>query len=168
MVVSFMIKLSKNKNKIMENIESGLENIKTKASQFFRKSPRFEKIKELLSFYLRNPEKLNEIITDTYNRATQESENKTIGDMFDKFSAFYRMLTSSVKGEYKELPPYKVIIMVAALVYLISPYDFVPDNTPLIGAIDDLAVIAWLIKTANDEIVRYQEWESTNLRTITS
>ncbi|MFN6944801.1 MAG: YkvA family protein [Cytophagaceae bacterium] len=146
----------------MSTIEAGIEKLKGKAQKIFKKSLRFEKFKELFVHYARNPEKLNAIITEHYNKATNESGQKTIADAWDKIGTLVRLTAASMKGEYNELPTYKLLILAGALVYMISPYDLVPDNTPVFGAIDDLAVLAWFIKTANDEVVKFQEWESSN------
>ncbi len=48
-------------------------------------------------------------------------------------------------------------IVVAALVYFISPIDAIPDIAPLVGYLDDLGVITALLKYLGHELVPYYE-----------
>ena len=48
-------------------------------------------------------------------------------------------------------------IVAAALVYFISPIDAVPDIAPLVGYLDDLGVIAALLKYLGSELVPYYD-----------
>jgi uncharacterized membrane protein YkvA (DUF1232 family) len=46
-------------------------------------------------------------------------------------------------------------VVIAALIYLITPVDAMPDITPLIGFLDDIGVIAWTIRFLGSEIKKY-------------
>ena len=46
-------------------------------------------------------------------------------------------------------------IVVAALVYFISPIDAIPDIAPLVGYMDDLGVITALLKYLGHELIPY-------------
>jgi len=46
-------------------------------------------------------------------------------------------------------------IVVAALIYFISPIDTIPDLAPLIGYLDDLGVITALLKFLGSELIPY-------------
>lgn len=48
-------------------------------------------------------------------------------------------------------------IVVMGLVYFISPIDAIPDIAPLVGYLDDLGVIAALIKFLGSELVPYYD-----------
>ncbi len=48
-------------------------------------------------------------------------------------------------------------IVAAALVYFISPIDAIPDIAPLIGYMDDLGVIAALLKFLGSELIPYYD-----------
>ena len=48
-------------------------------------------------------------------------------------------------------------IVVAALIYFISPIDTIPDIAPLIGYLDDLGVITALLKFLGSELIPYYE-----------
>jgi uncharacterized membrane protein YkvA (DUF1232 family) len=46
-------------------------------------------------------------------------------------------------------------IVVAALIYFISPIDTIPDLAPLFGYLDDLGVIAAVLKFLGSELIPY-------------
>ncbi len=46
-------------------------------------------------------------------------------------------------------------IVVAALIYFISPIDAIPDFKPLIGYLDDLGVITAVLKYLGSELIPY-------------
>ena len=53
-------------------------------------------------------------------------------------------------------------IVVAALVYFISPIDTIPDIAPLVGYLDDLGVITALLKFLGNELIPYYEKDYRN------
>lgn len=52
---------------------------------------------------------------------------------------------------------YRKSIVVAALIYFISPIDAIPDLAPLIGYLDDLGVITAVLKYLGHELMQYYE-----------
>lgn len=49
----------------------------------------------------------------------------------------------------KETPRHVKLILVAGLLYIISPYDLIPEWMPVIGVIDDLGMAALLVTWAS-------------------
>jgi uncharacterized membrane protein YkvA (DUF1232 family) len=52
---------------------------------------------------------------------------------------------------------YRKSVVVAALVYFVTPLDAIPDFTPFAGFLDDLGVIAAAVKFLGNEIKGYYE-----------
>lgn len=69
-----------------------------------------------------------------------------------------RMIKSIVKKEYQ--PEFKnVLVPAAVILYLISPLDVIPDWIPVIGAMDDIALIALAIPMLMRETEKFIAWE---------
>jgi uncharacterized membrane protein YkvA (DUF1232 family) len=49
----------------------------------------------------------------------------------------------------KATPIYVKILLILGLIYLVSPWDLIPDWIPVIGILDDLTLAALLISWAN-------------------
>lgn len=69
-------------------------------------------------------------------------------------------LSDIATGKYKEYDGKKLIIIVAAIIYVVTPIDFLPDFIPP-GWIDDVSIVAWAIKEASEEMERYKKYKET-------
>jgi len=47
---------------------------------------------------------------------------------------------------------------VAGLMYFLSPIDAIPDFIPVFGMLDDIAVLAWVMKTLDGELSAFRAW----------
>lgn len=76
-----------------------------------------------------------------------------------KIPVIIRMIKSAMKKDgYK--PHFKnVIIPGLVFVYLISPLDFIPDWIPVIGVLDDLALLALAMPLLVTEAEKFIAWE---------
>lgn len=53
----------------------------------------------------------------------------------------------------------KAVLLVGAL-YLISPVDLIPDTMPLLGLVDDMVVLPFIVRTAKEMLPRHVLRES--------
>ena len=65
-------------------------------------------------------------------------------------------------GEYPDVPWRTVITASAALVYLLNPFDPIPDFIPVLGQLDDLAVLVILFKAIDSDLRDYAAWRGLN------
>lgn len=65
------------------------------------------------------------------------------------------------RGEYRAISGQALLAVVAALLYFVTPLDALPDWLPLAGFIDDLAVLAWVIRSWQAELAAFQAWRAT-------
>ncbi|MBC7556569.1 MAG: DUF1232 domain-containing protein [Chryseobacterium sp.] len=76
-----------------------------------------------------------------------------------KIPTIFRMLNSIRKKEYR--PEIKnLLIPGAVLLYILSPIDIIPDWIPVIGVLDDLALVALAIPLLLKETERFLQWEN--------
>ena len=62
-------------------------------------------------------------------------------------------------GKYKDYDVTNLIIIVAALLYVVSPIDLIPDFLP-VGLTDDAAIIMWAISEMKNELDKYKQFKS--------
>ncbi|MDD0842731.1 YkvA family protein [Pseudomonas sp. Gutcm_11s] len=62
------------------------------------------------------------------------------------------------RGEYRAIGSQALIAVVAALVYFVMPLDMAPDWLLGVGLLDDLAVLAWVLRTWEGELDAYRAW----------
>jgi uncharacterized membrane protein YkvA (DUF1232 family) len=58
-------------------------------------------------------------------------------------------------GTYRDMPWHSVAIASAGLLYTVSPADVVPDFIPLLGALDDMALMAVAIRWIEKDLRAY-------------
>lgn len=78
-----------------------------------------------------------------------------------KFPAIFRMLKLWYKGDYK-MKVTDILLPAIALVYILSPIDFIPDFVPVVGAFDDLLILAVAIPLLMKEVDKFLTWEEEN------
>jgi hypothetical protein len=54
-----------------------------------------------------------------------------------------------------------VVAAVAVTIYFLSPIDLIPDFIPVLGLLDDVALVAWFSTTIKEELDKFSEWEKT-------
>ncbi|MEN9449131.1 MAG: hypothetical protein RJA25_2421 [Bacteroidota bacterium] len=86
----------------------------------------------------------------------------------DSIIALARMVSAWAKGDYKNISTSSIIAVIAALIYFVNPIDLIPDFIPVIGQIDDIIVLGYLIKKWNKEIERFMAWEAAQQASQTS
>jgi uncharacterized membrane protein YkvA (DUF1232 family) len=69
------------------------------------------------------------------------------------------MVKSYVTGEYTKISPKVVACVLGALIYLVKGKDLIPDGLPLVGLVDDPAVVTAVIKLNEPEIEAYKNWK---------
>ncbi len=61
-------------------------------------------------------------------------------------------------GDHRAVGRQAMLSVVAALLYFLAPLDMVPDWLPGAGLLDDLAVLAWVMRTWAAELDAYRAW----------
>ena len=56
------------------------------------------------------------------------------------------------------VPRRMLLIMVGAILYLVKKYYLMPDDLPVTGIADDMAVVGTALKIVHPELERYQKW----------
>ena len=109
--------------------------------------------KQLLS----NPRQMRRIIEEAAVKMRRHSGS--IREISGEFQVIVRMIRAWMTGDYKDISPKSVVIFIAAVLYFLNPFDAIPDLTPVIGYVDDVGVIAWVVKTLKDELDKFRAWE---------
>ncbi|MBY5927431.1 DUF1232 domain-containing protein [Halomonas sp. DP4Y7-1] len=71
---------------------------------------------------------------------------------------FIPMLQDVLGGRYRPVPWSAFGWMAAALAYLVSPLDLVPDVLLLFGLVDDVVIVGWLLTKVDASLADYRAW----------
>ncbi len=69
------------------------------------------------------------------------------------------LLKDHIQKDYTQAPTKTLVIIVAALLYLVNPKDLIPDKYLGLGLIDDAAIIAAAIALTKEDLHTYDVWK---------
>lgn len=79
---------------------------------------------------------------------------RSLSQLWQYRAALFSMFRDAWRGKYK-LSILTILALVAAGIYILSPFDLIPDFIPVIGWIDDGIVFYFLLKRLMHELNRY-------------
>ena len=81
-----------------------------------------------------------------------------IGEKLADLPVMIALVKSYAKKEYDAVPVGSVVAIVGAFLYLLSRHDIVSDSIPLLGLVDDVAVIAVCMNLIDKDLKAYEAW----------
>ncbi|MFJ2364354.1 YkvA family protein [Pseudomonas sp. NPDC087697] len=86
------------------------------------------------------------------------SQGNRLGKLKDDLRLLQALCLAYWRGEYRDISRKSMLTVVAGLMYFLSPLDAIPDFIPVFGMLDDIAVLAWVMKTLDDELSAFRAW----------
>jgi uncharacterized membrane protein YkvA (DUF1232 family) len=116
-----------------------------------------EAVKEAQSF-VGHEDKLQGLVNEASQIAEQHSE--FLLSAWETLQIFIRLVRSWLTGKYC-VPFVSLLMIVASLIYLVNPFDLIPDSIPVLGFVDDAAVITFVARANLQAISRFRKWETS-------
>lgn len=87
-----------------------------------------------------------------------------LGGIIDDLITMVDLVDAYIKKEYRGISAEIVYSIIAGLIYVISPIDLIPDAIPVIGYVDDVAVIMFVLKRGVDkDLEKFRVWKNKKL-----
>jgi uncharacterized membrane protein YkvA (DUF1232 family) len=129
----------------------------------------FKKFLASAESYIKQPTRLKKLLLDAFNKAREKKEIGTLAhEAWETLQSLFRLIKLSAAGEYTGVPTTTVVAAVAVLIYFLSPIDLIPDFIPVVGLLDDMALVAWFSTSIKHELDKFHEWEATKASTMVS
>ncbi|MBQ1386153.1 MAG: DUF1232 domain-containing protein [Erysipelotrichales bacterium] len=108
----------------------------------------------------------NETINNVMTKATEKIKQVPgLYAVVEDIPVMASMIKSYITKEYSAVSPKVVALLVSAFLYLVRKKDLVSDNIPVIGLLDDVAVMALAVKLSSPELKAYKAWKE-DLKTV--
>ena len=93
-------------------------------------------------------------------KATRKSEEcyEFLLAPWESLQIFLRLLRAHLAGKF-HAPPDSILMVIAVVIYFVSPFDLIPDSVPVLGLIDDAAVVTCVAKANLTLISSFRTWE---------
>jgi len=125
-------------------------------------SPFFKSILQKAETYLKHPTKVAQLLNDALKKASaKKGVGALAGEVWENLQLLTKMIKAAMAGEYKGIPTSTIVGGIAVLIYFLTPIDLIPDVIPVLGLLDDAALLAWFMASIKSELDRFKEWEST-------
>ncbi len=108
---------------------------------------------------LEDPSKIGDLLSQLEKKL---KDVPVIGETVSDVPLMIQMIKSYITREYTEVSPKVVATMVSAILYLVSKNDIIPDNTPMLGYADDIAIFALCLKANSEELKAFAKWRDSN------
>ncbi|GAB3478626.1 YkvA family protein [Nocardiopsis coralliicola] len=95
-------------------------------------------------------------------QALSEAAQPGRPSVWARAGAVPRMVGARLRGRYTEMPKSRLLLFIAAVLYIVSPVDLVPELfIPFLGLADDAFIAVWLTSGLLGETERFLAWENS-------
>jgi uncharacterized membrane protein YkvA (DUF1232 family) len=91
---------------------------------------------------------------------SQKFKSGPLSKLVTELKALLRLIRAYGKGDYREVSWESMVLIVAAVVYVVAPIDLIPDFVPVTGFADDAAVLAFVLALVRGELDAFVKWEA--------
>ncbi|MDX1627861.1 MAG: YkvA family protein [Fulvivirga sp.] len=124
----------------------------------------FKKARSRASKVLKNKKRTQQLLHMLSRKLRDTNFNQSgKGGILNRLSVFGRLVRAYIKGEYRGVKTAHILMIVAAIIYFVTPLDLIPDFIPVTGFVDDFTVIAWVYSKLRYEIDAYLAWEKQSI-----
>lgn len=117
--------------------------------KFLADSSWLNKAKEFIA----DKEKMRRLLEEFRTFFDNESLKEVKGNMLELLN----YVKDVIAGNYDDYDLSTLVLVVASIIYVVSPIDIIPDIIPVLGLTDDLAVIGYVFKSVNEELCKYRK-----------
>jgi uncharacterized membrane protein YkvA (DUF1232 family) len=112
-----------------------------------------------------NPQGLKFKLEKAAEKITKKPSLDAFGVYVDDLKALIRMSKYWASRKYTEINKQTIMYCIVAVVYFVTPTDFVPDFILGLGYVDDLAVLTWVLSVIKDDVEAFKIWEKEKTKT---
>lgn len=94
--------------------------------------------------------------------------NDSMSGYLAKAKSMFSLIRDYWSGNYRQVPWKTIAAVAGALLYVLMPFDLIPDFIPVAGFLDDAGVIAACLTLVSDDLVDYEKWKLHQDHTITN
>jgi uncharacterized membrane protein YkvA (DUF1232 family) len=110
--------------------------------------------------YTRDPASLRALFEEAATKVAAIPK-EPFKDSWPYLQTMLRLICAYFRGEYRDVSQDALVFIIAAVGYLIDPFDLIPDEIPFLGFLDDATVVAFAITKTRGALDDFMIWETT-------
>jgi uncharacterized membrane protein YkvA (DUF1232 family) len=79
--------------------------------------------------------------------------------VLEDLTTLIRMVRAFAGRDYRDIPWQSLILILGTIIYFVSPVDAVPDVVPVLGFLDDVALISLTVRSLRGDVEKFRAWE---------
>ena len=120
----------------------------------------FAKAVQSAKTYVGNPSRLSALFDEAAKQA-ESMPREPFLETWPYFQAMLRLIRAYAAGSYRDVPESTLVVIIAAVVYVVNPLDVIPDAVPALGYLDDATVIALAVRRSRQALDDFMAWETS-------
>ena len=112
--------------------------------------------------YLADPQRLESLFVDAAQEAATMPK-EPFAETWPYFQTMLRLVRAYARGSYRGISDSTLVVIIAAIIYVVNPLDVIPDALPALGYLDDATVIALAVRRSRQALEDFMIWETTAL-----
>jgi len=121
----------------------------------------FSRAKAKAGAYINDPNRLRGLARKASATATALGQDGPLAKIWEDLTVTFRLLGHIYSGSYTSFPTRSLLLVVAGLLYFVWPVDLVPDAILMFGWLDDVTLLAFIIRSIKLDLEAFQVWEKT-------
>ena len=116
----------------------------------------------------REAKNISEVDLDTVVERAEAIEERFQGSgplqrLLEDGRLLLELVRDARQGRYRAVPVWALSAAGFALLYVLNPFDLVPDALPLLGLLDDAAVVSACLSLVEQDLRDYQAWKQSRV-----
>ncbi|TRZ38911.1 DUF1232 domain-containing protein [Niallia circulans] len=87
------------------------------------------------------------------------SKRRGLSPVWEKLQLLFSLVRAYQDGTYRSISKKSMVLIVAGILYFISPIDLIPDFIFGLGIVDDALVLKYVLQAVNQELITYKNWK---------
>lgn len=85
-------------------------------------------------------------------------EVPAIGETLSDLPLMIAMVKGYITKDYTQVSPKVIALLLGSFIYLVKKNDLISDKIPVLGIVDDMAVLGLALKLSEKELNEFSEW----------
>jgi uncharacterized membrane protein YkvA (DUF1232 family) len=125
------------------------------------RSPAFSQALTDARSYAKDPERLRQLFKEAVKMAPKIPRER-FKDLWAYFQAMLRLIRAYYRREYRNVPLQNLVLIIGAIIYILNPFDLIPDWIAGLGFADDAVVLAFAVRRTRETLDDFMTWETTS------